>query len=121
MTPTAKTLLILLALALSPRAHATDNTDLTAQTLYDMCVDNNQHAQVLCHTWIYGFVRGMQISQITATAVNLKPVTCFPRSITGEQAQLIIMKYLRDHPEDLHHEAAAISGAALIRAFPCKN
>jgi hypothetical protein len=123
MTPTAKALLLLLllALALSPQARAADNPDLSAQALYDLCNNNDQHAQDVCQSWIYGFAWGMVTSQIATSAANLSPGTCIPEGVTGGQALLIIEKFMRDHPELLHHNAAVFSGFALTQAFPCKR
>jgi hypothetical protein len=110
---------ILMCLVLAYPAKA-QNPELTAQNLYDMCSDNSQHAKTLCETWIYGFARGMQFSEQVQKSKHLSPVTCLSEKLTGEQARLIIEKYMRDHPERLHFPAAIIAGFALDFAFPCK-
>jgi len=110
-----------LVIAYSAKAHAEDNQELTAQNLYDICTNNSQDVQRGCGLWIHGFARGMQYSQIFAYHEHLRAVTCLPASLTGGQARVIIEKYMQDHPEELHFQAVAVAGGALVRAFPCEK
>jgi hypothetical protein len=45
---------------------------------------------------------------------------CLPDGVTRGQAREIVMKALRDHPEQLHHSASDLVMGALSKAFPCK-
>ncbi|MBI5463130.1 MAG: hypothetical protein HY941_13170 [Gammaproteobacteria bacterium] len=36
------------------------------------------------------------------------------------QLRLVVIKYLRDHPEQLHYVASSEVMVALSEAFPCK-
>jgi hypothetical protein len=45
---------------------------------------------------------------------------CEPNDVTNGQEGLIVLKYLRDHPEELHLKAAALVIKAMGKAFPCK-
>ena len=58
-------------------------------------------------------------SQATSQQGNLAPVSCPPAGTTPTQARLIVEKYMRDHPEDLHLPAQDIVFAAAGPAFPC--
>jgi Rap1a immunity proteins len=120
-----QTLVALCALAVvvayPAKACAANSPEITGQNLYDMCTDKSRDVRRLCETWIYGFARGMAYSQILAGIQHVAPTTCVSYELTGEQARLVIEKFMRDHPEDLHHQAAAIAGIALALAFPCKN
>jgi hypothetical protein len=44
---------------------------------------------------------------------------CVPDEITGDEAVRITVKYLDDHPEDLHYAASSDVWTALHKAFPC--
>jgi hypothetical protein len=45
---------------------------------------------------------------------------CLPTGITRAQTVHVVMKYLRDHPEQRHLVASALIRAALQPAFPCE-
>jgi len=47
--------------------------------------------------------------------------TCFPeKGINNGQAVRIVLKYLNEHPADLHLNQTVLSIAALHNAYPCK-
>jgi hypothetical protein len=46
---------------------------------------------------------------------------CLPASVTLGQVSAIVLKYLNQHPEDLHKWASVLSYNALIASFPCKK
>jgi hypothetical protein len=47
---------------------------------------------------------------------------CLPRgSVTLGQHILIIKKFMREHPEELHKSAPEIIERALFIAYPCKR
>ena len=51
-----------------------------------------------------------------------KPLACLPSTgIQTGQAVRIIVKYMQEHPEDLHQDAVAIAVVALGQAFPCPH
>lgn len=46
---------------------------------------------------------------------------CAPSGgLTAIQAVRVIVKYLKEHPADLHHNGMALTDLALKSAFPCK-
>jgi hypothetical protein len=82
-----------------------------------------------CLAFLKGFVSGIHIIQLAYTApVQGAPITpfsivCLPKEgVSPEQARRIVVKYLRDHPEELHvHEEIAVL-VAFMTAFPgCKQ
>ena len=54
---------------------------------------------------------------------NADPKYCLPFSPTTAYRQLrdAVTKYLNDHPEELHRNAAALTTEALHFSFPCKG
>jgi Rap1a immunity proteins len=42
-----------------------------------------------------------------------------PAKVTREQVVKVVVKWLNDHPEDLHFSAASIVARALQNGFPC--
>jgi hypothetical protein len=48
-------------------------------------------------------------------------VWCLPKDITAGQTELIVKKFIREHPEELHRSTAAIVGRALYIPYACKG
>ena len=44
---------------------------------------------------------------------------CFPDSVTNGQMLRVFVKYLDEHPQDLHEPAALLYIEAMRKAFPC--
>lgn len=45
---------------------------------------------------------------------------CLPSGVTTNQATMVIVKYLKEHPENLHNSASTLILLALQKNFPCK-
>jgi len=45
---------------------------------------------------------------------------CLPSGVTTNQAIMVIVKYLKEHPEKLHNSASTLILLALQKNFPCK-
>ena len=47
---------------------------------------------------------------------------CFPKGMAGtDQVALVIIKFVRDHPERMHEGRSTLAIAALKAAFPCAD
>jgi Ssp1 endopeptidase immunity protein Rap1a len=46
---------------------------------------------------------------------------CLPEEVTNGQILLVFVKYLEDHPEELHKPANLLLIEALRKAFPCER
>ena len=68
-----------------------------------------------------GLLQGITMSSRLAAADSDKaPVMCLPADgIENGQAARVVVRYLQDHPERLHHEEFVLAVAALRNAFPC--
>ena len=74
--------------------------------------------KLLCLTYLDGFIQGHRTT--TDLLKPAKPLLCFPaEGIEVEQAQLVVVKWLREHPKDLHHSTRILVISALTQAFPC--
>ncbi len=47
--------------------------------------------------------------------------SCIPENVTNGQVSDVVIKYLRDHPEERHILAAILVVKAMAEAFPCKS
>jgi hypothetical protein len=67
----------------------------------------------------FGLMEGMMaMNQIYEYRLK-NALFCQPKSITSAQAARIVVKYLRDHPEELHQPGSILAYVALSEAFPC--
>ena len=91
---------------------------LTGTQLYELCAGNSgSTGNTACLAYARGFSEGFLLG--TAFTPN---IYCAPDDgVSAEQARLIIQKYLRDHPEELHKEALYLAGNAMMAAFRCKK
>jgi hypothetical protein len=80
------------------------------------CEDTISDNQVLCP----GYIMGIHDFIMSFQSAGLFKATCFPENATAHQFQLVIEKYLRDHPADLSRAASEQVYIALIQAFACQ-
>jgi hypothetical protein len=106
--------LILLAVGWSlagSQANAFTGTDL-----YNLC--SEKRIEGYCLSYVRGFMDGMTLGR--AAGQRGPGIYCPPNEgMSVDQTRLIVEKYLRDHPEKLHQDAALLAAEAIIRAFPC--
>lgn len=69
----------------------------------------------------FGVMAGILDTVAVYTELIKPPLFCPPAEGTIEQATRVVLKYLQDHPEELHNNGVQLSIAAFIKAFPCKN
>jgi hypothetical protein len=65
-------------------------------------------------SWRDGFCVGL----VTGVG-NASPHVCPDENVTNGQEKRVVLKYLQDHPEELHLDAATLVERALAKAFPC--
>lgn len=110
---TAKTLLLAASaailstgvLATSYKSHKV--FEVTGNTLTEMCVDNNGFNHGVC----LGFVNG---------AAALQNEACIPEGVKFGQLKAVIVRYMKENPEQLHKPAIQLIKGALNQAWPCK-
>jgi len=70
-----------------------------------------------------GFMQGVtQTNLVYQSMVKDKAQFCLPAGgIQNGQAARVVVKYLRDHPENLHMNQTVLAFWAFKAAFPCKK
>ena len=62
-----------------------------------------------------GYVRGV------ADTLRVSGALCTPERVSVGQLGMVVQKFLRDNPAQLHRDAAALTIKALMDNFPCKS
>jgi len=92
----------------------------TALDLYRNCQSQESALKLACITYIRGLLDGLQ----AGNAIAKRPgIFCPPiqKGIPTDQGQLIIEKYLREHPEELQDGAGPVAMEAIMLAFCTKK
>src|SRR5262245_3291613 len=76
---------------------------------------NKSFQQILDTGMCGGYLRGFADSHSLLGDRSF----CVPTQATTEQLGKVFLKYMDQHPEDLHRDAGAMVAAALRNAFPC--
>src|SRR6266498_1839312 len=67
-----------------------------------------------------GYLLGVNDGVLGALmSVNAAPAWCTPENVTVRQAGLVLVKYIRGHPEQAHIRTAYLAWQAYREAFPC--
>jgi hypothetical protein len=89
----------------------------TGKLLLKICRGGNAGQEGYC----LGYVTG--ISDGITTLQMLKPPhwtpICKPDWVTDRQLRDVVVKYLDDHPEDLHEPISLLTVLAMRSAWPC--
>jgi Rap1a immunity proteins len=70
-----------------------------------------------CLFYILGVVDALQLGK---SLYKNDDIFCIPENVRAGQLSAIVLKYLKDHPEERHWSASALVALALKGAFPCK-
>jgi len=69
--------------------------------------------------WIDGFCRGYIAGLSEPGPLLVAAPNCPPKGATYGQDYLIVLKYIHNHPEEMHKETSILVLEALREAFPC--
>ena len=108
-------LIVLMTVSTYPRA-AKALTGMTGNELLGYCENEGEYSRGLCDGFIDGAGDGFQSF---ALYIGRRLPFCYPEVFTVGQVRHVIVKYLKEHPQDLHYSAADSAFLALGDAFPC--
>jgi hypothetical protein len=108
-----------LAVSLIQPAHAITGTNLVNWCEQYESGTNKQYGDgSACASYISGVVHTIISVQILVESLEL---VCFPKTSVLDQYVMTAKKYLSEHPEDHHYNAASLLLVAYRQAFPCKG
>src|SRR5579862_3808457 len=98
-------LFVLVFLIATERRVSAQNTfpapSSTGANALETCTDASGSAQISCLSYLVGFVQGLSLQ----AGFSEKKLVCLPDGVTGEQSRRVVVKWLQDHPENLHRPA----------------
>ena len=112
-------LLILLLLPMKGEAAWTGNEllDYCQNALDSDVSDDNSMTTGVC----VGYIRAIYDQNLFEQAMYTRPqFFCIPQEASPKQVIRVVVKYLEDHPEELHRPAYWPVSIALPAAFPCE-
>lgn len=67
-----------------------------------------------------GYLSGIVDMHMVYARIPNLPISCVPpERVSVRQVQRVVVKYLQEHPEQLHYTKFALVNIALNQAFPC--
>jgi len=99
-------------------AHAQHVSTVTGNQLLEYCESKDAFAQGLCDGYITG---ASDIESMEGSAFPDRRRSCTPNTVTNGQMTDVVVKYLKDHPEERHMLAAVLVVEAVTKAFPCSS
>lgn len=112
LSVTAATLAI--GLLTSPaRATFTDGNDLLTSCSADLYVE--------CLGYVAGIADAMETAQSCNNGSLAGWQACVPIGVRKSQAKDVVIRFLREHPQDRHYPASGLVAQALQEAFPCRR
>lgn len=105
----------ILATVLAASAHA-----LTASEVYHDCklAPNDPDAIVSCTAYMRGLMDGLDFASAMESSGNRY---CAPENMDLTQFELVVIREMEAHPENLNAPAGITAGIALYKAFRCKR
>lgn len=98
---------------------------MLTQDLLIICEADEEAASKFCNGYIQGIFTGWQTGMIMATldtrADEKIGGVCIPEGSNAKQWVKVVVKWWKDHPEELHKVATITIISAMMEAFPCKD
>jgi hypothetical protein len=129
-----KTVLVLVFLFCSPfvSAQTSEFPETSGNAFVRLCsaVEKDDNTQlesahsIGCLGYVAGFVDGVNLQTSFAehkTNQKVPKPFCRPESVEHGQLVSIVLKYIRNHPEDAHLPTGILIIPALGKAYPCPS
>jgi hypothetical protein len=52
---------------------------------------------------------------------NNPPPACVPNGVSAREIAIVVVKYIKGHPAEMHHAVSDVALTALMDAYPCSN
>lgn len=105
----------LMAMALASAVPQSSTIGLIDGNAVMVFCDGDSRGKLACTAWLRGTLDMAQVAQARSGTCEFE----LPRGVSLDQAQDVIVKWLKDNPAQRHHSAALLALRALGEAFPC--
>jgi hypothetical protein len=102
----------LVALLATGTAHAQRVSNVKGTTLMKACTASSVTA---CDAYVDGFADAI------SAGGKEHALACIPIAATGTELRDVLVKFLKDHPEDQHLKASSLATRAFAKAYPCNK
>ena len=103
-------------LILSQAARAQHNDAKSGIHWFRKCTSPEPNGQIECAIYVRALV---EYDELRATVLERKRFICPEKGLTLGQSRLVVLKFLRDNPQDLHLPFVLLAHRALAAAYPC--
>ena len=84
------------------------------------CTDSDSAMRLSCLAYMSGFMDGIELGQAGSSSEMQR--ICLPdEGVSAEQARRVVVKWLQDHPKNLHESGRIQVFLAMADAFPCRK
>jgi hypothetical protein len=90
----------------------------TGNDLLEFCESKKEFEQAFCLGYITGVT---DMEGMNTAAFPDRQRSCISTIVTNGQLIDVVLKYLKDHPEERHMLAAVLIVKSMAQAFPCKT
>ncbi len=101
---------VVLAVLLSGTAQAQRDSNVDGRQLLSVCTGK---LFATCDAYVDGF------SDAIVAEGRQHALACIPRASTGTEMRDVLIKFLKDHPEDQHLKAGTLAARAFAKAYAC--
>lgn len=121
---------VLFAISLSVHAQTSELPDESGNAFLRACsaIEKAEHTDleslhvVSCLSYVKGFMDGVfwEAEFVKAnTKQEMRKPFCRPAGVENAQLVKVLLKYIRDNPEEAHQPTAVLIISALAKAYPC--
>ncbi len=118
-----KKLMLLVALTVAIQVSPAEAVWKKGNLLVDECLSESDFNEIMCYGYVIGIADMVrEMAQMAESKRVWRPDVCFPdiTSISAAQIKRVVVKYLKEHPEETHNKAVILVIGALEEAFPCE-
>jgi hypothetical protein len=116
MKPITMLAALLISLTIGGRVEAQPTTGQQIQIKCKELMNYQDLSHAFSAGFCGGFIDGVIDSQ---TMQGRAPSFCLPQKGSNGQYVQVFLKYLDNHPQELHKPAALLLVESLVKAFPC--
>jgi Ssp1 endopeptidase immunity protein Rap1a len=125
-------MIVFLCCGMFASAQTPDLPDQSGNAFVRVCsaIEKDQHTDLetlhvlSCMSYVSGFVQGVfWEAEFVKTNTNkeMRKPFCRPKDVENAQLVKVVLKYIRENPEEAHEPTAVLIISALAKVYPCST